>query len=63
MNARTRTSITSMLDENALNFGTYSKEDLDQKLSALIFDKTKKINTIIGPINGELGFELYEIIS
>ena len=28
------------LDENALN-GTYSK-DLDQKLSALIFDKTKK---------------------
>jgi len=50
------------LDENALNFGTYSKEDLDQKLSALIFDKTKKINTIIGPINGELGFELYEII-
>ena len=50
------------LDENALNFGTYSKEDLDQKLSTLIFDKTKKINTIIGPINGELGFELYEII-
>jgi len=45
-----------------LNFGTYSKEDLDQKLSTLIFDKTKKINTIIGPINGELGFELYEII-
>ena len=29
------------LDENALNFGTYSKEDLDQKLSTLIFDKTK----------------------
>ena len=50
------------LDENALNFGTYSKEDLDQKLSTLIFDKTKKINTIIGPVNGELGFELYEII-
>ena len=50
------------LDEKALNFGTYSKEDLDQKLSTLIFDKTKKINTIIGPINGELGFELYEII-
>ena len=51
------------LDENALNFGTYSKEDLDQKLSTLIFDKTKKINTIIGPVNGELGFELYEIIN
>ena len=50
------------LDENALNFGTYSKEDLDQKLSTLIFDKTKEINTIIGPVNGELGFELYEII-
>ena len=31
-------------------------------MSTLIFDKTKKINTIIGPINGELGFELYEII-
>ena len=51
------------LDEKALNFGTYSKEDLDQKLSTLIFDKTKKINTIIGPVNGELGFELYEIIN
>ncbi len=50
------------LDENSLNFGTYSKGDLDQKLSNLIFDKTNKINTIIGPINGELGIELYEII-
>ena len=50
------------LDQNSLNFGTYSKEDLGQKLSNIIFDKTNKINTIIGPINGELGFELYEII-
>ena len=50
------------LDKNSLNFGTYSKEDLEKKLSNIIFDKNNKINAIIGPIKGELGFELYEII-
>ena len=50
------------LDENSLKFGIYSKEDLEKKLSDIIFDKTNKTNTIIGPVNGELGFELYEII-
>ena len=50
------------LDENSLNFGTYSKEQLEKKLGDLVFDKTNKKNTVIAPINGELGFELYEII-
>ena len=50
------------LDENSLNFGTYSKEQLEKKLSDLVFDKTNEKNTVIAPINGELGFELYEII-
>ena len=50
------------LDGNSLNFGTYSKEDLEKKLSNIIFDKTNKKGSIIGPVDGELGFELYEII-
>ena len=50
------------LDENSLNFGTYSKEQLEKKLADLVFDKTNEKNTVIAPINGELGFELYEII-
>ena len=51
------------LDENSLNFGTYSKEDLEKKLSDVVFDKKYNKNSVIGPINGELGFELYEIIN
>ena len=49
------------LNKRELNFGTYSKVDLDDELSSLIFDTKIKKNSIIGPINGELGFELYKV--
>ena len=49
------------LNKRELNFGTYSKIDLDDELSDLIFDTKIKKNSIIGPINGKLGFELYKV--
>ena len=49
------------LNKREINFGTYSKIDLDNELSSLIFDTKIKKNSIIGPINGELGFELYKV--
>jgi len=49
------------LNKRELNFGTYSKVDLDDELSGLIFDTKIKKNSIIGPINGKLGFELYKV--
>ena len=44
------------LNKRELNFGTYSKIDLDDELSGLIFDNKIKKNSIVWPINGELGF-------
>ncbi len=49
------------LNRKEINFGTYSKIDLDDELSDFIFDAKIKKNSIVGPINGELGFELYKI--
>ena len=49
------------LNKNEINFGTYSKIDLDDELSDFIFDAKIKKNSIVGPINGELGFELYKV--
>ena len=49
------------LNRKELNFGTYSKIDLDDELSDFIFDAKIKKNSIVGPINGELGFELYKV--
>ena len=49
------------LNNREINFGTYSKIDLDNELSGLIFDNKIKKNSIVGPINGELGFELYKV--
>ena len=49
------------LNRKEINFGTYSKIDLDDELSEFIFDAKIKKNSIVGPINGELGFELYKV--
>ncbi len=49
------------LNRKEIFFGTYSKIDLDDELSDLIFDTKIKKNSIVGPINGELGFELYKV--
>ena len=49
------------LNRKEINFGTYSKIDLDDELSEFIFDTKIKKNSIVGPINGELGFELYKV--
>ena len=49
------------LNRKEINFGTYSKIDLDDELSDFIFDTKIKKNSIVGPINGELGFELYKV--
>ena len=49
------------LNKNEINFGTYSKIDLDDELSDFIFDTKIKKNSIVGPVNGELGFELYKV--
>ena len=49
------------LNNREINFGTYSKIDLDNELSGFIFDTKIKKNSIVGPINGELGFELYKV--
>ena len=49
------------LNRKEIIFGTYSKIDLDDELSDFIFDAKIKKNSIVGPINGELGFELYKI--
>jgi len=49
------------LNRKEINFGTYSKIDLGDELSGFIFDTKIKKNSIVGPINGELGFELYKI--
>ena len=49
------------LNKKEINFGTYSKIDLDDELSDFIFDTKIKKNSIVGPINGELGFELYKV--
>ena len=49
------------LNRKEINFGTYSKIDLDDELSDFIFDAKIKKNSIVGPINGELGFELYKV--
>ena len=49
------------LNRKEINFGTYSKIDLDDELSDFIFDAKFKKNSIVGPINGELGFELYKV--
>ena len=49
------------LNRKEINFGTYSKIDLDYELSDFIFDAKIKKNSIVGPINGELGFELYKV--
>ena len=49
------------LNRKEINFGTYSKIDLDDELSDFIFDAKIKENSIVGPINGELGFELYKV--
>ncbi len=49
------------LNRKEINFGTYSKIDLDDELSDFIFDVKIKKNSIVGPINGELGFELYKV--
>ncbi|MFL2801426.1 MAG: SurA N-terminal domain-containing protein [Paracoccaceae bacterium] len=50
------------LNKKSLNFGIFTKDQLEKKLSDLVFDQSNKINKVIGPINGELGFELYEIV-
>ena len=49
------------LNRKEIIFGTYSKIDLDDELSDFIFDTKIKKNSIVGPINGELGFELYKV--
>ena len=49
------------LNRKEIFFGTYSKIDLDDELSNFIFDTKIKKNSIVGPINGELGFELYKV--
>ena len=49
------------LNRKEINFGTYSKIDLDDELSDFIFDTKIKKNSIVGPVNGELGFELYKV--
>ena len=49
------------LNRKEINFGTYSKIDLSDELSYFIFDAKIKKNSIVGPINGELGFELYKV--
>ena len=49
------------LNRKEINFGTYSKIDLDNELSDFIFNAKVKKNSIVGPINGELGFELYKV--
>ena len=49
------------LNRKEINFGTYSKIDLDDELSDFIFDTKIKKNSIVGPIDGELGFELYKV--
>ena len=49
------------LNRKEIFFGTYSKIDLDDELSDFIFDTKIKKNSIVGPINGELGFELYKV--
>ncbi len=49
------------LNRKEINFGTYSKLDLDDELSDFIFDAKIKKNSIVGPINGKLGFELYKV--
>ena len=49
------------LNRKEINFGTYSKIDLGDELSGFIFDTKIKKNSIVGPINGELGFELYKV--
>ena len=49
------------LNKKEINFGTYSKIDLDDELSSFIFDAKIKKNSIVGPINGELGYELYKV--
>ena len=49
------------LNSKEIFFGTYSKIDLDDELSDFIFDTKIKKNSIVGPINGELGFELYKV--
>ena len=49
------------LNRKEINFGTYSKIDLDDELSDFIFDAKIIKNSIVGPINGELGFELYKV--
>ena len=49
------------LNRKEIFFGTYSKIDLDDELSDFIFDAKIKKNSIVGPINGELGFELYKV--
>ena len=49
------------LNRKEIIFGTYSKIDLDDELSDFIFDAKIKKNSIVGPINGELGFELYKV--
>ncbi len=49
------------LNRKEIFFGTYSKIDLNDELSDFIFDTKIKKNSIVGPINGELGFELYKV--
>ena len=49
------------LNRKEIIFGTYSKIDLDDELSDFIFDTKIKKNSIVGPIKGELGFELYKV--
>ena len=54
---------TLNLTESELYIGTYSKQNLEQELGNFIFEKSNTINSVIGPINGKLGFEIYKIVN
>ncbi len=49
------------LSSDDLLLGTFSKNEMDLKTSDLIFQKELQVGSVVGPILGELGYEIYEI--
>ena len=52
---------TKGLSPEEVTYGTFSKNQLTKTVSDLIFSKDFQIGDVVGPVLGELGYEIFEI--
>ena len=52
---------TRQLSSKELNYGTFAKNDLSMNLQKIIFSLDNSIGSVIRPIEGELGYEIFQI--